>query len=64
MLDDHTHAFEARAVILSGEIRIVTQGSDRVYRTGDVFRLAAHEPHSEFYGPQGVSYLVGRKPAA
>lgn len=62
-LGDHSHAFEARALILSGEIRIVTQGGDQVYRAGDVFHLAAHEPHSEFYGPQGVSYLVGRKPA-
>lgn len=64
MLDDHTHAFEAQALILSGEIRIVTRDGDRVYRAGDVFHLAAHEPHSEFYGPAGVSYLVGRKPAA
>ncbi|MFI8616731.1 cupin domain-containing protein [Acidovorax sp. NPDC077693] len=63
-LDDHTHPFEAKALILSGEIRIVTAGSDRLYGVGDVFHLQAHEPHSEFYGPDGVSYLVGRKPAA
>ncbi|MBV7542933.1 cupin domain-containing protein [Acidovorax sp. sic0104] len=62
-LDDHTHPFEAKALILAGEIRIVTEGSDRVYGVGDVFHLQAHEPHSEFYGPAGVNYLVGRKPA-
>jgi hypothetical protein len=33
-------------------------------RTGDVFTLEAHRPHTERYGPQGASYLVGRKRAA
>ena len=63
MLGDHTHPFEAKALILSGEIRIVTAAAERVYGVGEVFHLQAHEPHSEFYGPAGVSYLVGRKPA-
>lgn len=61
MLDDHTHPFEAKALILSGEIRIVTARAERVYGMGEVFHLQAQEPHSEFYGPAGVSYLVGRK---
>lgn len=62
MLDDHTHPFEAKALILSGEIRIVAGASERTYSVGEVFHLQAHEPHSEFYGPTGVRYLVGRKP--
>lgn len=49
--------------MLAGDIRIVTATSERVYRQGEVFHLLANEPHSEFYGPMGVSYLVGRKPA-
>lgn len=61
-LDEHTHPFEARALILAGEIRIATAESERIYRTGDVFHLAANLLHSEFYGPAGVSYLVERKP--
>ena len=66
MLADHTHPFEAKALILSGDIRIVTAAPERVYQTGEVFHLQALEPHSEFYGLVGVSYLVGRKtpPAA
>jgi hypothetical protein len=32
-----------------------------LYRPGEVFHLAQAEPHSERYGPTGVSYLVGRK---
>jgi hypothetical protein len=38
-------------------------GREQVCRRGDQFHLAAHAPHSETYGQQGVRYLVGRKPA-
>lgn len=60
-LDTHSHPFAAKALILSGEISIRTATADRTYQPGDVFQLAAHEPHTERYGPRGVSYLVGRR---
>lgn len=63
MLDDHTHPFEAKALILAGEIGITVAGAEQVYRAGDVFHLPAATLHSEWYGPTGVRYLVGRKPA-
>jgi quercetin dioxygenase-like cupin family protein len=60
-LDDHAHPFEARALILDGQITIVAGGNARVYRPGDVFHLRRDEPHAERYGPQGVRYLSGRR---
>lgn len=57
----HTHPFEAKALILAGEIRIHAQGSDVLYQQGKVFHLPSETPHTEQYGPQGVTYLVGRK---
>lgn len=60
-LDTHTHPFEARALILSGEISIRCHDHEVLYRPGDVFHLAHGAPHTERYGPAGVSYLVGRK---
>lgn len=60
-LDLHTHPFEALALILAGEIRIDVDGGSRLYRVGDVFHLAAEQPHAESYGPEGVRYLVGRR---
>lgn len=60
-LDTHTHPFEAKALILRGEITLVCQGQARQYRPGEVFHLARDEPHTEQYGPDGVTYLVGRK---
>lgn len=60
-LDDHSHPFEALALILSGEITIRTQKESLTYRNGEVFHLMADEPHYEAYGPEGVRYLVGRR---
>jgi quercetin dioxygenase-like cupin family protein len=60
-LDDHAHPFEAKALILAGEIHIRVGNDERLYKVGDVFHLPANTPHAERYGPQGVTYLVGRK---
>ena len=60
-MGEHSHPFEARALILEGELRINCAGNERTYLPGQVFQLAANTPHSETYGPSGVKYLVGRK---
>jgi len=60
-LDTHTHPFEARALILAGEIRIETRSGAHRYGPGDIFHLAAEAPHSEDYGPAGVHYLAARR---
>jgi quercetin dioxygenase-like cupin family protein len=62
-IDDHEHPFEAKALILEGEITLRHGARETRYRVGDVFHLQANEPHWERYGPDGVCYLVGRKPA-
>lgn len=58
---DHAHPFEAKALILKGEIRIHAGGEIKIYRAGDVFHLRRDEPHRESYGPEGVEYLSGRR---
>lgn len=60
-LGEHRHAFEAKALVTQGELHIMVRGTERLYRAGDVFHLQPDEPHAERYGPQGVTYLVGRK---
>jgi quercetin dioxygenase-like cupin family protein len=60
-LDVHEHPFEAKALILEGEISLRVGDEERLYKVGDVFHLPAHIAHSERYGPAGVQYLVGRK---
>ncbi|KXU94433.1 cupin [Caballeronia megalochromosomata] len=60
-LDVHAHPFEAKALILEGDLTIRIGGNENTYRPGDVFHLATNIEHAEQYGPDGVSYLVGRK---
>ena len=59
--DVHEHPFEAKALVVSGEVEIDTEGATARYRVGDVFHLRHLQPHAERYGEEGVSYLVGRK---
>lgn len=60
-LDEHAHPFEAKALVLAGEIHIRVGADERLYRAGEVFHLPANAPHAERFGPEGVQYLVGRK---
>jgi uncharacterized cupin superfamily protein len=59
---EHSHAFEVRALVLAGEITLTWNGAARSFTTGDVFTMEADCPHTEAAGPDGVRYLVGRRP--
>ncbi len=60
-LDEHTHPFDAHALILEGDITIVCSGQATRCCPGETFQLGANTPHTESYGPQGVRYLAARK---
>jgi quercetin dioxygenase-like cupin family protein len=59
-LDTHSHPFEAKALVTQGSLSI-TVTKEQTYNVGDTFHLLANVPHTERYGPNGVTYLVGRK---
>lgn len=63
-MGEHQHPFDACALITAGDITLVVDGVSSHYRAGDVFRLPAGTLHLEAAGPQGVSYLAGRRPVA
>ena len=59
--DAHTHDYIVRGLVLDG-IFIVTEGNKpTTYRAGDIFQVAAGQPHTESFGPQGAKVVVGRK---
>ena len=61
VLDTHTHAFDAEAVVTQGEMWL-TCGNETQYLTpGGTFKLASGVPHSERYGPDGATYWVARR---
>lgn len=63
-VDTHTHSFAVRALVLEGEFVLGCGGQDKTLRAGEIFTLDPNHPHTERYGPQGATFLVGRKHAA
>jgi quercetin dioxygenase-like cupin family protein len=64
-LEPHAHPFDAYALVTKGEITIVLGNGQKsnapTYRVGDVFQLLRGTLHCEYAGPQGVTYLSGRR---
>ena len=60
----HTHPHDVKALVLEGELRIRTAEAEQLYRVGDVFHVPAGLPHSESFGPDGATYLAGRRQIA
>lgn len=61
---EHTHPFDARVLVLEGEVTLAWQGQQRTCRVGDVFTMDAGVPHTESYGPAGARFLAGRRSRA
>lgn len=60
-LDVHTHPFAVKALVTAGQVTLGVGNELTIYRVGDVFSIAKGCEHSELYGDQGVSYMLGRK---
>ena len=60
-LDDHAHDYEVWGLVMEGEFRITVDGETRGYREGEEFQLDAGCDHSESAGPEGVTFVVGRR---
>ena len=58
---EHAHEFDARLLVLEGEMTILCGGEERTYGTGDTFAMTAGRRHTERSGLQGVRYLAGRR---
>lgn len=61
VLPEHTHPFDARALVVRGDMWLEHGGTSRHLQPGDRFELAALTPHTERYGPQGATYRVARR---
>lgn len=61
--DAHSHPFDVRALMLAGELTLTWDGQTRTFRPGEVFTMAAGCSHAEQFGPEGATYLVGRRAA-
>jgi quercetin dioxygenase-like cupin family protein len=62
-VDEHTHPFDVRALVLAGEATLGCNGEKKTYRAGDILEMAANTVHTEQYGDVPYEFLVGRRPA-
>jgi mannose-6-phosphate isomerase-like protein (cupin superfamily) len=60
---DHAHDWDARVMVVGGEITLIRDGNAETFRAGDSCAVPAGEVHAERVGPQGVAYIVGRRNA-
>jgi len=60
-LDAHTHPFEVKALVVSGQIDLAVDGVRTSYISGELFHLFENQVHTERYGNNGVQYLASRK---
>ena len=58
---EHSHQFDARLLVLEGEMTITREGREHLYRAGDTFAMDAGCRHAERSGPEGARYLAGRR---
>lgn len=61
VVEQHAHPFDAKAVVVRGEMFLTVGDQTRHLHPGDTFDLVRGEPHSERYGAQGATYWVGRR---
>ena len=58
---DHAHDWDARVMVIGGEITVTRGGKAETFRPGDSCAVPAGEMHAERVGAQGVAYIVGRR---
>jgi hypothetical protein len=59
---EHTHAWDARGLVLAGEFRVLsTACGDQGGGVGSSFALPANTPHHETTGAAGARLLIGRR---
>ena len=58
--DPHAHDFDARIMVLSGELTLIRDGKPETFRAGDHCEVPAGCMHAEQVGPEGVAYIAGK----
>ena len=60
-LPEHSHPFDARLLVLAGDMQLTRAGSAQRFCVGEHCEVPRGQPHAEHYGPQGAQLLVGRR---
>ena len=58
---EHAHEFDARVMVVAGEMTLARDGTSRAYHPGETFEITHGHRHAEIAGPDGASYIAGRR---
>jgi len=58
---EHSHEFDARLLMLEGEMTVTYKDGPVTYRAGETCALEAGTPHAEQCGASGARYLAARR---
>ena len=58
----HAHEFDVRLLVIGGSIGLTFGNGRRNYGPNDTCHIPAGTMHEEHVGPNGVRYLIGRRP--
>ena len=58
---NHCHDFDAKVLVLGGDITITRDNAPYTFRAGECFAVPAGCMHAEHVGPEGVALLSGRR---
>ena len=61
---EHVHDFDARLLVVAGEMTIHAEGQRNTYRVGDTFSMTHGCRHAEHAGLEGATYVAGRRQPA
>ena len=56
----HAHDFDARIMVLGGEITVIRDNKAETFRAGDHCEIPTGCQHSAKVGPEGVACIVGK----
>ena len=60
---EHSHDWDAKVMVIGGEITITRGGNAATFHAGDSCTVPAGELHAEQVGASGVAFVAGRRTA-
>ena len=61
VVPNHCHDFDAKVLVLGGDITITRDNAPVTFRTGECFEVPTGCMHAEHVGPEGVALMSGRR---
>jgi len=61
ILESHEHEFDAKALVVAGEMWLTVNAETHCLHAGSTFELDAGVPHAERYGSSSATYWVARR---